>query len=61
MSAQNNTQFINHLILLFICAAIPIGLLGFMNGAINWTGIVVIAVVIAALLVYRGRLNTKTK
>ncbi len=64
MSTQNNdnsAKFTNHLILLFTGSLIAIGILSFINGLINWTGIAVIAVVIAVLLVYRGQANRKTK
>ena len=64
MSMQNNdntTKFINNTILLFIGGIIAIAALGFINGAMNWTGIVVVLVVIAALLIYRGRSNKKSK
>lgn len=59
MPSQYDHKFINHSILLFVGAAIPIGILGFMNGAINLTGIVAIVVVVVGLLIYRGRLNKK--
>lgn len=64
MSTQNNdntAKFINNTILLFIGGILAIAVLGFINGAINWTGIVVVLVVIAALLIYRGRSNKKSK
>ncbi|HEX8195440.1 MAG TPA: hypothetical protein VF571_04455 [Pyrinomonadaceae bacterium] len=65
MSTQNNgentAKFINNMILLFIGGIIAITVLGFINGSINWTGIVVVLVVIAALLTYRGRSNRKSK
>jgi membrane protein implicated in regulation of membrane protease activity len=65
MSTQNNgentAKFINNMILLFIGGIIAIAALGFINGLINWTGIVVVLVVIAALLAYRGRSNKKSK
>jgi membrane protein implicated in regulation of membrane protease activity len=65
MSTQNNgdntAKFINNMILLFIGGIIAIAVLGFINGGINWTGIVVVLVVIAALLAYRGRSNKKSK
>ena len=64
MSTQNNdntTKFINNMILLFVGGIIAIAALGFINGLINWTGIVVVLVVIAALLAYRGRSNKKSK
>ena len=65
MSTQNNgdntVKFINNAILLFIGGIIAIALLGFINGLINWTGIVVVLVIIALLLVYRGRSNRKSK
>lgn len=64
MSTQNNdntTKFINNTILLFVGGIIAIAVLGFINGSINWTGIVVVLVVIAALLAYRGRSNKKAK
>jgi c-di-AMP phosphodiesterase-like protein len=57
MSSQYDHKFINHLILLFVGAAIPIGILSFMNGSINWVGVLVIAVVVVGLLIYRGQLN----
>ena len=60
MPAPNNAQFINHMILLFIGAAIPISILSFINGSINWIGLIVIAVVIIGLLIYRGQLNKKS-
>ena len=64
MSTQNNdntTKFINNTILLFVGGIIAIAALGFINGSINWTGIVIVLVVIAALLIYRGRSNKKSK
>jgi membrane protein implicated in regulation of membrane protease activity len=64
MSTQNNdntTKFINNMILLFIGGIIAIAVLGFINGSINWTGIVVVLVVITALLAYSGRSNQKSK
>ncbi|HEX8567850.1 MAG TPA: hypothetical protein VF648_19575 [Pyrinomonadaceae bacterium] len=64
MSTQNNdntTKFINNTILLFVGGIIAIAALGFINGLINWTGIVVVLVIIALLLVYRGRSNRKSK
>ena len=65
MSTQNNgdntVKFINNAILLFIGGVIAIAALGFINGLVNWTGIAIILVIIALLLVYRGRSNRKSK
>ena len=65
MSMQNNgdntAKFINNAILLFIGGIIAIAALGFINDSINWTGIVVVLVVIAVLLAYRSRPNRKLK
>jgi hypothetical protein len=65
MSTQNNgdntAKFINNAIMLFIGGIIAIAALGFINGLINWAGIVVVLVIIALLLVYRGRSNRKSK
>ncbi|HEX8265183.1 MAG TPA: hypothetical protein VF596_07135 [Pyrinomonadaceae bacterium] len=65
MSTQNNggntAKFINNAILLFIGGVIAIAALGFINGLVNWTGIAIILVIIALLLVYRGRSNRKSK
>jgi membrane protein implicated in regulation of membrane protease activity len=58
---DNTAKFINNAILLFIGGIIAIAALGFINGLINWTGIVVLLVVIAVLLAYRGRSNLKSK
>ena len=54
-------KFINNAIMLFIGGIIAIAALGFINGLINWTGIVVVLVIIALLLTYRGRSNRKSK
>jgi hypothetical protein len=64
MSAQNNensAKFINNAILLFVGGIFAIAVLGFFNGAINWTGIVIMIVFIGLLLAARGRVNRKTK
>lgn len=65
MSTQNNgdntAKFINNEILLFIGGIIAIAALGFINGSINWTGILVVLVVVAVLLAYRSRSNRKLK
>lgn len=65
MSTQNNgdntAKFINNAIMLFIGGIIAIAALGFISGSINWTGIVVVLVIIALLLFYRGLSNRKSK
>ncbi|HEX8396495.1 MAG TPA: hypothetical protein VF644_03670 [Pyrinomonadaceae bacterium] len=65
MSTQNNgdytAKFVNNAILLFIGGIIAIAALGFINGLINWTGIVAVLIIIALLIVYRGRSNRKSK
>jgi hypothetical protein len=64
MSTQNNdntAKFINSMILLFVGGIVAIAVLGFVNGAINWTGVVIMIVFIGLLLAYRGRVNKNTK